>query len=228
MTKQNEPDDSEDFNHVEDSANRGSDEPNNEESSEWHKRPRGVLSPTDRLYLSGEKDYNHHQTELNRRQVIRERTVEAIRDFDLLWLLLDESEREKIVDSFEAEELEQNLASIVAFMYLGVEGEIDRLEDIFEMGIHEATNYTLGDAWTVNRTEISVDIDVEQYPDIDKTYERFKQGQGRQLTAGEIGHLVKAGRLDPEDLDELEIEGLGSSSIQSIIQSRIFGRSRDK
>jgi hypothetical protein len=167
-------------------------------------RPRGILSPTDRDYLCDLKEYDHHQTELNRQQVIRERITEALRDFDLLWLLLNDSEIDKIVDSFETEELDTALSSIVAFIYIGLDGDIERLKKVFEQGIYEAANYEVSSRWSGGANEVSVDIDIDRHPDVDKLYNRFKTGEGMRLTPAEIGSLVQAGKLDSRDLEELE------------------------
>jgi len=52
-------------------------------------RPRGILSPTDREYLCGHKEYAQPQTDANRRQAIRERVVNGLEDFALLSVLLE-------------------------------------------------------------------------------------------------------------------------------------------
>jgi len=167
-------------------------------------RPRGILSPTDRDYLCGLKDYNHNQTELNRRQAIRERITEAIRDFDFLWLLLDDSERQKVINSFEAEELDTALSSNIAFMYLGLDGDVDHLEKILEQGIYQAVNYEVSGRWSGGADEVSVNINIERHPDVNQLYSRFRKGKGKRLTPAEIGHLVQAGKLNSQDLEDLE------------------------
>ncbi|MDZ7745373.1 MAG: hypothetical protein U5K28_02195 [Halobacteriales archaeon] len=93
-------------------------------------RPRGILSPTDREYLCGMKDYSHNQTELNRRQAIRERTIEGIRDFNLLWLLLGQTEWEKVMEAFDTEELNTAFSSILAFMFIGIDQDTGRMRQI--------------------------------------------------------------------------------------------------
>lgn len=167
-------------------------------------RPRGILSPTDRDYLCGLKEYSHDQTKLNRKQSIRERIIEGLRDFDLLWLLLDESEREKIIDTFETEELDTSFSSIVTFMYLGLGRDTDRIQNIIEEGIYHGVNYDGSGRWSGGANEVSVNIDIDRHPDVDKLYARFKNGKEDQLTSAEIGTLVQAGKLDAEDLKALE------------------------
>jgi len=85
-------------------------------------RPRGILSPTDREYLCGHKEYAQPQTDANRRQAIRERVVNGLEDFALLSVLLEPGEREKVFAELGQEETDEALASMVAFAYLGVEG----------------------------------------------------------------------------------------------------------
>jgi len=167
-------------------------------------RKRGILSPTDRDYLCGLKDYSHDQTELNRRQSIRERTVEGIRDFDLLWLLLDEPERKKVIESFEIEEIDTAFSSMIAFMYLGFDQDTDRIEAILERGILQAVNYNKSGRWSGGANDVSVSIEIDRNPDVDELYSRFKRGESEHLTPAEIGTLVQAGKLNSRDLKKLE------------------------
>lgn len=167
-------------------------------------RDRGVLSHTDREYLYGLREYSHEQSELNRRQAIRSRTINAIRDFHILWLLLDEREWEKIFDAFDSEELNEDFASIIAFMYLGLDQETPRMEEIIERGVFYGANYDTSGRWSGAANSVEADIDIEYDPDVDALYERFQEGEGDQLTPGEIGALVRAGKLEPDDLEALE------------------------
>ena len=98
-------------------------------------RPRGILSPTDREYLCGHKEYAQPQTDANRRQAIRERVVNGLEDFALLSVLLEPGEREKVFAELGQEETDEALASMVAFAYLGVEGDRHRFETCLEHGI---------------------------------------------------------------------------------------------
>lgn len=167
-------------------------------------RPRGILSPTDREYLCGMKDYSHDQTELNRRQAIRERTVEGIRDFNLLWLLLEQTEWEKIMEAFDTEELNTAFSSMLAFMYIGIDQDSGRMRQILERGLYLGANYDTSGRWSGKANSVDVDIDIEYEPNVDQLYERVQDGEGEQLTPGEIGALVKAGKLDSEDLGKLK------------------------
>ncbi|MFC5135597.1 MULTISPECIES: hypothetical protein [Haloferacaceae] len=167
-------------------------------------RPRGILSPTDREYLCGMKDYSHDQTELNRRQAIRERTIEGIRDFNLLWLLLEQTEWEKVMEAFDTEELNTAFSSILAFMFIGIDQDTGRMRQILERGLYLGANYDTSGRWSGRANTVDVEIDIEYEPNVDQLYERVQEGEGNQLTPGEIGALVKAGKLDSADLEELE------------------------
>ncbi|GAA0530854.1 hypothetical protein ABNG02_02060 [Halorubrum ejinorense] len=167
-------------------------------------RPRGILSPTDREYLCGLKDYSHDQTVLNRRQAIRERTIEGIRDFNLLWLLLEQTEWEKVMEAFDTEELNTAFSSILAFMYIGINQDTGRMGEILERGLYLGANYDMSGRWSGRANTVDVDIDIEYEPNVDQLYKRIQEGEGGQLTPSEIGALVKAGKLDPADLEELE------------------------
>ena len=167
-------------------------------------RPRGILSPTDREYLCGMKDYSHDQTELNRRQAIRERTIEGIRDFNLLWLLLEQTEWEKVMEAFDTDELNEAFSSILAFMYIGIDQDTGRMRQILERGLYLGANYDTSGRWSGRANTVDVDIDIEYEPNVDQLYKRVQEGEGGQLTPGEIGALVKAGKLDSADLEELE------------------------
>jgi len=168
-------------------------------------RPRGILSNTDREYLCGLRDYKHAQTEANRKQDIRERVINALHDFVLLGLLLDDEEREKIfIEEFDEDELHLSLEWLISFVYLGLEQDEKRLEDIISNGVYFGANFDKSGRWAGDATDVDASIDVEYNPDVDKIYKQFQEGEGDQLTPAEVGVLVRSGKLEPEDLDELE------------------------
>jgi len=164
-------------------------------------RPRGILSPTDREYLCGHKEYAQPQTDANRRQAIRERVVNGLKDFALLSVLLEPGEREKVFTELGREETDEALASMVAFAYLGVEGDRHRFETCLEHGILQGA--TVGQfSQSVGRaTDADVSISVEYDPNIEALYQRFEDNG--ELTDAEIGALVRAGRIGEDDIEEL-------------------------
>jgi len=103
-------------------------------------RGRGILSTADRAYLRGETAYGSVQSERNARARIRNRTFEAVRDFELLVEALSDRDRKLIFEkrfgdlagpaAFDA------LVSAVALLYSGVDDA--GLE--FETVLSEAVN----------------------------------------------------------------------------------------
>jgi len=172
-------------------------------------RPRGILSHTDREFLVGLKDYKHEQSEANRRQDIRERVGNGLRDFLLLWWLMDEQELAKIsADLHEKQILNDSLAATIAFIYRGLDRDETRLGRIVEEGVYAADNMDKSGRWAGDTESVSVTIDIERNPDLNSIYNRFKRGEGAQLTPTEIGILVRAGKIDPDELDGLKEEKL--------------------
>lgn len=164
-------------------------------------RPRGILSPTDREYLCGHKEYAQPQTDANRRQAIRERVVNGLKDFVLLSLLLEPGEREKVFAELGREATDDALASMVAFAYLGIGGDRPRFESCLEYGILQGANIGQFPESVGRATDADVSISVEYDPNIETLYQRFEDGE--ELTDAEIGALVRAGRIGGDDLDEL-------------------------
>ncbi|MDL0138880.1 hypothetical protein PNP85_05120 [Halobacterium salinarum] len=164
-------------------------------------RPRGILSPTDREYLCGHKEYAQPQTDANRRQAIRERVVNGLKDFALLSLFLEPEEREKVFAELGRDETDDTVASMMAFAYLGVEGDRHRLETYLEYGIIQGANVGQFSESVGRATDADVSISVDYDPDIKTLYQRFEDGE--ELTDAEIGALVRAGKIGGDDLEEL-------------------------
>jgi hypothetical protein len=94
-------------------------------------RDRGILTPTDREYLLGEKTYEAETSELHRRAEIRDRVVEAVADFQLLLERLGAEDREKVFDRILGNGVEEpssryniegarSIKDGLAFLYLGI------------------------------------------------------------------------------------------------------------
>ena len=162
-------------------------------------RPRGILSPTDREYLCGLKEYAQPQTDANRRQAIRERVGNGLKDFLLLGQLLETAEREKVFEELGPEETDDVLSAMFAFAYLGWDQL--RLKACIERGILQGENVDKLFQSSGRATNVDVSISVEHNPDIEKLHQRLENG--RELTDAEIGALVRAGKVDREDIEEL-------------------------
>jgi len=165
-------------------------------------RPRGILSATDREYLCGLKEYAQPQTDANRRQDIRERVINGLDDFALLYLFLETDEREKVVEELGQDETEEAISSMTAFAYLALEQDQPRFEECLERGILMAANRDKLFQSTGRATDANVSISVEYNPDPEKLYRQFEQG--KNITDAEVGVLVRNGKIEGEDLEELQ------------------------
>lgn len=165
-------------------------------------RPRGILSPTDRDYLCGLKEYAQPQTDANRRQDIRDRVENGLKDFALLWMFLEQDEREKVFDELGEVGTDEAIASMVAFAYLGIDQDTTRMGECIERGVLGAANADKLFRSAGRATDADVSIDIEYNPDADKLYRRFEEGG--QLSDAEVGVLVRSGKLDTEDIKELQ------------------------
>lgn len=94
----------------------------------------GFLTQEDRRFLRGEKEYTGEyasQSRYERREAIAERARKAFGDFSLLLEGMNENERNRVFDVEPAGErptpdqgLYSDLVDTVAFLYLGLEGEL--------------------------------------------------------------------------------------------------------
>jgi hypothetical protein len=164
-------------------------------------RPRGILSPTDRDYLCGLKEYAQPQTDANRRQDIRERVVNGLQDFELLWSLLEDEEREKVFEELGPDQTDEVIAAMITFAYLGIDQETTRMEEYVGRGILGGANADKLFRSSGRATEANVSIDIEYNPDLEKLYRRFKDGG--QLSDADLGVLVRSGMLDSEEIDQI-------------------------
>ncbi|ELY78243.1 hypothetical protein C487_09454 [Natrinema pallidum DSM 3751] len=167
-------------------------------------RPRGLLSTADREYLVGQREYEHPQSEANRKQDIRERIANAFQDFSILVSYLSEDEREKVFNDIGEDQYQDPLASIISFLYLGLDGDLGKLEKIIEDGIYTGANISKIGQWSGEIADVDTSINVERRPDRSEIIEKFEKGDTDQLTPAEIGILVRSGQLDADDLKELE------------------------
>jgi len=165
-------------------------------------RPRGILSPTDRDYLCGLKEYAQPQTDANRRQDIRERIENGLKDFALLWMFLERDEREKLFEELGEDGTDEVIASMVAFAYLGLDQDTARIEERIERGVLDAANADKLFRSAGRATDADVSINIEYNPDVDKLYRRFEEGG--QLSDADVGVLVRSGKLDAEDVKEIQ------------------------
>lgn len=166
---------------------------------EGQQRSRGILSKTDREYLLGLKDYENEQSEANRRQDIRDRIKNSIKDFKIIWALLEENDRNQIFSSLGDETVDDSMEAMVSFIYLGLNGDIPRMEEAIKRGILAGKN-----ANSEGETkQVDVSINIDHYPDVEAAKEKMQNHPLAELTVEEIGVLAKSNELDPSHIEKM-------------------------
>lgn len=167
-------------------------------------RERGLFTKTDREFLLGRKEYDYEQSAINKRRDIRNRLEDGILDLQLLPYIAA-SERSKFFDNFDKGELHESIARLMVFLYSGLDGNTEAIEQMIESGIFKAERGGVeGFEGGARDVEVSIELTLEY--DVDEIYQRFKRGYGDDLTPAEIGVLVREGRLSPEDYEDLSWE----------------------
>lgn len=179
-------------------------------------RDRGILSSADRAYLRGETAFASAQSERNARARIRERIVQAILDFELLVERLPDRDRDlvfgKRFDQADGTEAFDALASVVAFLYRGIEEtELD-----FETALREGINL----AEVQEGRAATVDLDLT-FQTLNPDQLRYKLERGESLSLAEIAYLHRSDEVRMDELAryfrdaEQAREGIDDGRIQS-------------
>lgn len=163
-------------------------------------RERGALTPADREFLLGQKEFDHPQTYTNTRQRIRERIANALLDFGLLPEHLGSEQRQRIFAEMDDDKLAKSLTHLIYFLYTGLDRDDEEFAELLEDGIYYAEqDDDFGGGWLTGEIQdVDVSITFERRPDGDQLYERYQAGE--PLSDSEIGALVRSGRLSEDDL----------------------------
>lgn len=179
---------------------------------------RGILSPADRAYLRGEREFGSVQSERNARARIRDRVERSVLDFELLVEHLDEEDRtlvfEKRFDEGEGTEGFDALVSALAFLYLAV-GDTD-LE--FETVLREGINV----AEATDDRAATVEFEVTFHGlGVDQLREKLDRGETLSLT--EIAVLHRSEAVRPDELARYfsEADGVADGVDDGRIQSKV-------
>ena len=164
--------------------------------------PRGIFTESDREFLADDKQYEHKQSRSNKLRDIRERVTNGILDLQGL-LSLPSDQQEKILSGMELGEFHESVAALIAFAYTGLDENIGAIEQMVESGLYRATQLSR-ESGDRPIEHVEVDINVVYGHDADEIYERWKRGDGVELTPAEIGILVREGKLEPEDYRSLK------------------------
>lgn len=165
---------------------------------------KGFLTPADREFLRGEKEFsgdNAKQMRYQRRRSIRDRTRDAFRDFSLLFETLDDDELETIAEQSEMRgggramggprPPDPSVTDTLAFIYLLHEGQ-----EQFEMSLHRA----LGDVLRQADQSLfwKIDLDFEQWSgeDIRVLKGKVEEGDIDALSRAEQDFLLERVPVD--------------------------------
>lgn len=176
-------------------------------------RGRGVLSPADRAYLRGEREFASVQAERNARARIRERLYDSLRDFEVLVERLQTRDLELVFEKrvgadgttgFDA------LVSTLAVLYRGV----DRTDLDFETVLREGVNL----AEAENDRAASVELDLTFHSlDADQLTGKLEAGESLSLT--EIAYLYESDAVSRDELaryfDDARTPDLDDGRVQS-------------
>ncbi|AZH26848.1 hypothetical protein [Haloplanus aerogenes] len=205
-------------------------------AKEGESRDRGILTPDDRKYLRGEKEYSSKQSEIDARYRIRKRIKNAIIDFSIILSKLTDNDREQIFKSnapseerkegISAEKLDEfvkqtrfvrGIEHAIGFLYLGIVDLGWNFEEVLEAGIKNAEEKR---GYVVDNVSVNIEI-THSEPNFEELIQKLQRGEG--LTSEEMRALIRSGELDidmetldrlfermsediSEDLDEGEIE----------------------
>ncbi len=160
-------------------------------------RQRGILSQADRAYLRGESDLASTQSERNTRARIRDRTYNAMLDFELLVERLPEHDRrlvfEKRFENMAGAEAFDALVSAVSFLYRATEDTSLDFETVLNEGINMAE---------VREDRVaSVDLDMT-FQSLTVEQLRHKLEAGEELSLTEIAYLHGSDEIQMDELAE--------------------------
>lgn len=171
-------------------------------------RPRGILTPADREFLLGLKDYNHKQQYSNRRKDIRERTANGLLDFSLLQYSLRDRDRKRIFQNpaeeagVEEVQFQDSIQSMLYWTYLGLKEQQYDFEGLLVRAIEEAEN-DFARKYLGETVEISVnfDVDVSRSQGIDTLINQIESGG--PVPANRLYDLLQLSKGVPIDIDDL-------------------------
>jgi len=95
---------------------------------------RGILTDADKSWLHGEADYEHVQSEANRKEAIRERVALAMQDFDLLIQNWSAKERQKTMEEIDMEACAERM---IEFLYIALNETALDAEEMIDKGPNE-------------------------------------------------------------------------------------------
>jgi hypothetical protein len=169
-------------------------------------RDRGILTPADRAFLTGQSTMESEQSKRDARYRIRNRLSNGVLDFEVLLSSLEAKDRQKVFEKFLDEDeypggitSTHPLTRALSFFYVGID-EQEEFDEVLELAIEEAERHR---GRVVNNIDVEISVDSEQ-PDVDGLINRIRAGES--LCDEELDILVR--KSDAEDLKILIREGI--------------------
>lgn len=155
-------------------------------------RDRGILSPTDRKFVKGEKEYNHRQTASDRRKEIRERLYNSLLDLSLIFNHMDEDEVARVFspDDTEQQAFVEALTDGLGMIYRETfpATTIPAFKTLLSAGVSRAERQIAGS----DGLGVSVTFDVERSSPV-------------EFDLDEIGEKIRLGKTDEIPVEALRI-----------------------
>ncbi|UIP01428.1 hypothetical protein Hbl1158_16090 (plasmid) [Halobaculum sp. CBA1158] len=154
-------------------------------------RPRGILTPSDRDFLTGRKtDYTDHSKKQKRNR-IRRRVRNAILDFSILFEYMEERDRETVFDPDDEDRdaYTQGITDMLAFLHLGTMGYHTPFKDMLAEGVGKAEQRLAGSNYRMVNVEFNVEP-VGQI-DVDEVVEKLEDEEFAELTDEELRAFVR-------------------------------------
>lgn len=199
-------------------------------SENSEERDRGVLTPTDRQFLRGEKEYKNPETTSHRRSDIRTRLRNAVLDLSLLFECYDEHD-DLVTDVFRDDELVDEFGNMIALIFCGVTSDVtldgSRLRslkgpagihmtgEIEGVGDHHSSEFlqVLGDGLSRGLFEFDsiflekAQLETEAIRLPDRRIRRNLE-EGETLHPNAAALLLRTGEVDPEAFTDFAREQL--------------------
>lgn len=150
-------------------------------------RPRGILSPADRAFLSGQADLESIQSIYDTRYRIRQRIKHAILDFSIIFEHLEEQDREQVFDpgDDQREALTEGIIDALAFFYLGTESYDPSRENLLAESVRRAECRRMDrDSSDIVTTHITIEHADRDH--MSAILDRIESGAFHELTDGDL------------------------------------------
>ncbi len=191
-------------------------------------RPRGILTPSDREFLLGQKtDYTEHSKKQKRNR-IRRRLRNAILDFSIIFEHLEERDREMVFDPDDEarEAYTRGITNMLGFLHLGTMGYYVPFKHMLAEGVNKAEQRLAGSDYRMVNVEFNVDP-VGRI-DVDDVIDKLDNDEFEQLTGEELRAFVRLLTESDEFSPDATREELHAQMEEFVGQVEAAERARDQ